>query len=607
MSFVVLLIRRAVGMLMLAWSLGAAAQQATGVAPTAAQSPPAAANVESHFDVSDAAREATRIARYQLDLKIDEVHASLEAKAVVTVANQGASPMTAIPLQISSTLKWETVNEDGKPLRFAHHVLPSDADHTGEVNEALITLPSPIAPGEQQQLTIFYGGTVEPSASRLSRIGTPGELAHATDWDGIRPGFTGLRGFGNVLWLPVSAPPVLLGQGDRLFREIGRQNQRGFDTSVTITVTEEFSGAAPSIAFLDACKVPVRIVAQPAGDLPGIATASLPETKLGFASPSVFLAARSEQSGDHVAVYTREEDAAAPQAYLTAASIVAPQMTQWLGSTPKRSLSILDLPDGSNRPAEQEALWLTALNSVDPKRLLTPMSHALAHAWFASPRPWLSEGVAQFMEALWTEHQSGRAAAMEQLDSQRSALSLAESADPDREPGEPLTRAQDPIFYRTKANYVFWMLRGIVGDTALAAALRQYDAAQDTTPAYFQHLLERTSGQPLDWFFADWVNGDRGLPDLAIGNVTPSQGSGEDTYIVAVTVANEGTAVADVPVTVSSAEATVTERLRVPPKGRATKRLLSHGYPRQVQVNDGTTPEVQASVHRRDIVRTPAP
>jgi hypothetical protein len=50
----------------------------------------------------------------------------------------------------------------------------------------------------------------------------------------------------------------------------------------------------------------------------------------------------------------------------------------------------------------------------------------------------------------------------------------------------------------------------------------------------------------------------------------------------------------------------VTERMRIEPKGRATRRFLVHGRPQQVQVNDGTTPETEASVHRKDIEYTGA-
>jgi aminopeptidase N len=170
-----------------------------------------------------------------------------------------------------------------------------------------------------------------------------------------------------------------------------------------------------------------------------------------------------------------------------------------------------------------------------------------------------------------------------------------------------LIAAHDPIFYRTKAAYVFWMLRGIVGDKPLAAALEQYGTTQDHKQDDFQHLLERASNQKLDWFFNDWVNRDRGLPVLNIEAITPSKGSTEDSYIVAVTVSNTGTAVADVPVTLYSTDATVTERMRIEPKGRTTRRFLVNGRPRQVQVNDGTTPETEASVHRKDIEYTGAP
>ena len=228
---------------------------------------------------------------------------------------------------------------------------------------------------------------------------------------------------------------------------------------------------------------------------------------------------------------------------------------------------MLDPAEAEDSPFEERALLVTNIANVDPKQLLGPMSHVLTHAYFPSPRPWLEEGAAQFMESVWTEHQEGRETAITQMDNQRGALSLAEPADPDQDPGQPLIAAHDPIFYRTKAAYVFWMLRGIVGDKPLAAALQQYDAAEDTSPDYFQHLLERTSGQKLDWFFNDWVDRDRGLPDLSIEAVTPSTGSEEDSYIVAVTVSNSGTAVADVPVTISSADATVTARMRIEAEG----------------------------------------
>jgi hypothetical protein len=561
---------------------------------------------ETKFDVPDAARRAILFTKYALDVRLETRDQTMHVRAIVTVKNEGAAALEAIPLQISSSLKWEEIDAGGKPLHFAHHTVATDADHTGAMNEALATLAAPLAAGGERTLTVFYSGSGTPTARRLTSIGTPPDVALHTDWDGIREEFTGLRGFGNVLWYPVSNVPVALGDSDRFFTEIGATKLRESGAIVSMTVTEEFTGAAPTVAFLDG--MPAAVKATPAGsDLPGIATAKLAETRLGFATPTLFLARRTLESGNSVKLYARESNAAATQSYMTAASILTSQMTDWFGAKAKRELSVLDPPDAEDSPFEERALLVTNIANVDPKNLLGSMSHVLTHAYFASERPWLAEGVAQFMASVWTEHEDGREAAITQMDNQRGALSLAETGDPEKDPGQPLVAAHDPIFYRTKAAYVFWMLRGIVGDKPLEAALKQYDAAGDTSPEYFERLLERTSGEKLDWFFNDWVDRDRGLPDLTIENVTPSRGSEEDSFIVAVTVSNAGSAVADVPVTIYAADGTVTERMRIEPKGRATRRFLAHGHPRQVQVNDGTTPETEASVHRKDIEYTAAP
>jgi hypothetical protein len=66
---------------------------------------------------------------------------------------------------------------------------------------------------------------------------------------------------------------------------------------------------------------------------------------------------------------------------------------------------------------------------------------------------------------------------------------------------------------------------------------------------------------------------------------------------VAVNVANRGFASAEVPVTVRSESNSVTQRVLVPARGKTTQRLLIEGKPTEVQVNDGTVPETQASVH----------
>jgi hypothetical protein len=136
--------------------------------------------------------------------------------------------------------------------------------------------------------------------------------------------------------------------------------------------------------------------------------------------------------------------------------------------------------------------------------------------------------------------------------------------------------------------------------------LRTYQPGSDTAGTGFEQVLERASGKDLKWFFEDWVYHDRGLPDFSIAGVYPSKASVPGSFIVSVDVTNNGTAEAQVPVSISSATTTVTERLRIPAKSSVSHRFVLQGQPVEVAVNDGTVPEVEASVHRQPISNKPS-
>jgi hypothetical protein len=145
------------------------------------------------------------------------------------------------------------------------------------------------------------------------------------------------------------------------------------------------------------------------------------------------------------------------------------------------------------------------------------------------------------------------------------------------------------------------MLRDVAGDQTLSAALRAYnpanDLAKDTGRSSFERLLELAGDRrDLSWFFADWVDADKGLPDLTIDSVFPSTAQ-NGNWLVTVNISNAGYAAAEVPVTVLSGSSSVTQRVRVPAHGKAVQRILILDKPTQVEVNDGTIPETQASVH----------
>jgi len=197
----------------------------------------------------------------------------------------------------------------------------------------------------------------------------------------------------------------------------------------TMKVTEEFLGEAPNLAVLDGEIFTVTPTTQPAASVPGIVTCTLPPTRLGFASPSLFLITRSRQEGDGVAVFARTEDVTNAQAYMKAATMVIPLIHRWLGTEPRGTLNIVDLPEKGDAPFEDGSVLFTNVQSAEPYKLGDTLIHSLTHLYFHSSYPWLQEGVASFMGSLWLEQNLGKDAAIERLDNSRGALSLAEPGD----------------------------------------------------------------------------------------------------------------------------------------------------------------------------------
>ena len=559
---------------------------------------------------SNAERQAITFLSYDLDVHLQPRENAMAVRARISVRNDSASPLDRLVLQVSSSLQWTGVRVADAPAAFQQQLVNSDIDHTGALREAIIPLAHPLAPQQNVAVDLTYQGTAALSATRLEQIGTPAEVAEASDWDRISDEFIGLRGFGNVAWYPIASVPVALGDGARFFTEAAAERQRQSQTTMTMRVTEEFFGEAPNLAVLDGEPVTVTPTSLPTtASVPGIVTCTLPPTRLGFASPSLFLVTRTAREGNGVKVFARTEDVANAQAYMSAATIVAPLINHWLGSEPRGLLNIVDLPERGDSPFEDGNVLFADVRGTEPDKLTPVLIHSLTHLYFRSPYAWLQEGVPSFMGSLWVEQSRGRDIAIQQLDNSRGALSLAEPGDAasstmDR---QALLEARDPVYYRTKATYVLWMLRDLAGSEALARALRGYQPGSDTAGNGFEQVLERASGKDLKWFFEDWVYHDRGLPDLSIAGVYPNKASVPGSYIVAVDVTNSGSAEAQVPVSVSSGTATVTEMLRIPAKSKVSHRFVLQGQPAEVAVNDGTVPEVEASVHRQTLSVPAAP
>jgi len=153
------------------------------------------------------------------------------------------------------------------------------------------------------------------------------------------------------------------------------------------------------------------------------------------------------------------------------------------------------------------------------------LAHEFAHQWFGDAvgyrnwdEIWLSEGFASYLGP-WLDSQTGGPTLEASMDGLRTQWLRAPE-------GRTL-----PVRWRTfskpvevlnsnaypKGAWVLHMLRQEVGDKAFFKGLRAYYQAnrnQAVTSVKLQGAVERASGQPLGWFFRQWL--DRpGCPELA--------------------------------------------------------------------------------------------
>lgn len=557
-------------------------------------------------------RGAFTFTSYDLELRVDPAGQALAARGKITLRNDSPQPQTLAAMQISSSLAWRLIQVAGKPVQFVSQPFTTDVDHTGSVTEAIITLPSAVPPHGSLEVEVGYSGTIAADATRLTRIGTPAALASRSDWDQISSTFTAVRGIGFVAWYPVEMEAASLSSGNALFQALGEWKAREAQSSLKVNfcwINDE---------------TPLTVVANgqhegmgrtaPSEEGQGI-TGCTPYryAPLGLTVPTFVIGNLAALEQPLISVYHTAEHEADAETYASTVQKLAPFVARWLG-TPKQRVRVVDLNNSQAASFESGGVFFTPLISEDSKPLQLQMVHELAHASLLSNRPWIYEGMAHFLQAVEREQQDGRQAALDYMTGQLPPLIQAEQpVDAVGAKGQPplaeaesqsLINATDDVFFHTKAMYVWWMLRDMLGDQPLQRALQSYRADQDKEPSYMQRLLQAQTKQSLEWFFDDWVYRDRGLPDFQVESAYPRKLlAGE--YVVTVTVKNTGDVRAEVPVTARAAQGEMSRRVQVPAKGTAVVRIRIPATPSEAVVNDGSVPESDPSNNQFKIVAPP--
>ena len=544
-------------------------------------------------------RQAFTFTDYDLKIKVTPATQSLEAEGKVTLRNDTTQPQRNPVLQISSTLAWNSVTIAGKPAQYLPQTYTSDIDHSGGLSEAVIALPQPVPPQGTIEIELSYSGKIQQDNTRLTRVGVPEEKAARSDWDQISESFTGVRGIGHVVWYPIATEAASLSEGTQVFEGVMAWKERQSGSRMRL------SFCWPGDAQLVANGQNVAAAMQP----DGLSCQAVQYQPVGMVVPAFVLGSYRALNQPPMAVQYVAGHESYARTWAAAGEKIAPFIVQWFGPR-KRPVQVVELPDRDMYPYEGGGVFFTPLVRGEEKDIQVVLAHQLAHASFQSPRLWMDEGLAHFAQALVRGQQDGRAAALAYMDERLPPLQEAEKQfQPTRRrsgappTGQSLVNASDEVFFRTKAMFVWWMLRDMVGDDALEHALRAYRPDQDKDAAYFQRLLAAQFHRDLEWFFDDWVYRDRGLPEFHIAAVYPRKLIPED-WSVTVAVENSGSAGAEVPVAVRAAQGEERKRLEVRAHEKNAVRIPIPVVPQQAVVNDGSVPAFDMG-HSSAEIKTP--
>ena len=533
-------------------------------------------------------REAFTITKYDLEVRLEPEQQRLGARGTITMRNDSAEPQKVVALQISSSLNWRAIRANGKGVQLVSQSYTSDIDHTGALSEAIVTLPSAVAPKDSLELEIGYEGVIPLDMTRLTRVGVPTEIARHTSWDHIGASFTAVRGAGYVTWYPITTESADFSEGNSLFEVADRWKAREAASEFKLSLTSE-STPGDAVPILLCGTEASKSGAQGAGREIRVKCEWNP---LGTVAPTFAMAEYVDDSKLPLELFSLRGHESGAEKYSSALEPATKFVTEWFGK-PSAPIAIADFADPRAAPFESGTLLMVPLTGEDTKLAGINLVHELVHSALPSPRPWVYEGLAHFAESVYREQQGGRQAALDLMGNHRAAFLDAEkdvAAAPGKDSGQPLATTFDEVYYRSKAAYVWWMLRDMVGNDALKSAIGKYRAADDKDPNYVEALIETAAKRDLGWFFDDWVYHDRGLPDFRVQSTHPWTGE-KGAQMLTVTLENLGPASAEVPFTVHCEGSDVTRRLEVRAKSTATTRIELPAAPIEVVVNDGSVPE----------------
>jgi hypothetical protein len=326
---------------------------------------------------------------YELAVEVDYDAEILRATAGIVVRNPAAESVRQASLLLYRLLRVKTVRDDhGKELAFSQAVVAFEDFGQLQVNQILVTLGEPLAPGAQTTIGIQYEGYL---------LGYS-ETGMGYVKDRIDPEFTVLRDDSYAYPSP------------------------GVPSSAV-------NRSAPEAAFTYSARitVPKGLIVANGGRLEGIDTvgnravfrfSSLkPSWRMDFAIAKYTLLTAAP-----IRVYYLPGDELGAAGVAEAAKRALEVYKGWFGPLGETTgLTFIEIPNGWGSQADVTTIIQSAAAFKDPKRH-REVYHEISHLWDVPvtdrPSPRWNEGLASFLEYLVTQETTGKA----EVDAQANTL-----------------------------------------------------------------------------------------------------------------------------------------------------------------------------------------
>ena len=434
--------------------------------------------------------------RYEVGAELDYGSEMLRGTTRLVLENRSATPVRQASLLLYRLLHVGTVRDDsGRALRYTQRVVAFTDFGQLQVNQIVVALPQPLAPGRRTTLRLEYSGYLLGYAETgmayvQDHIDTAFTILRDDAWAFPRPGLPSIASLR-------STPPWSYSYAVRITvpRGLSVVNGGRLDGVDTLPngLTFRFSNLRP-VGRMDFAIAKYR--------------------QLSTGVIRIFFLPGDDEGAAGVA---------------KAGSAALDLLTRWFGPPGSTSvLTFIEIPDGWGSQSDGPTVIQAAAAFRDPRRY-REVYHELSHMWNVPstdrPSPRWEEGLASFLEYLVAEKITGVATvdahANQVMERLRGEL-----------PGNPAWRQTPLVDYGRKGStdlsyrvgaLFFDLLYRLEGEEAFNRILRQYGsdfAAKGGSTGDLVKVINQVSAASVtslidDWLYtAHWTDRIQASPDI---------------------------------------------------------------------------------------------